>query len=114
MAQALTSQIRQVLLDLASLLDHSTDDIERIQFELSELELDLAMVESEVDTAIDPTVRRRRDSLAANVAQLQTGLADAFRALFDAVDQRRKAASPDLQLLFSELDALIAQYHSHL
>ena len=114
MAQALTSQIRQVLLDLAAMLDRSTDDIERIQHELSELELDLAMLESDLEAAIDATVEQRRDAVAAAVAQLQTGLADAFRELFDTVNRMRKAAPPDAQPLFAELDGLVDMYQSHL
>jgi hypothetical protein len=114
MAQALTNQIRQVLLDLAAQLDRSTDDIDRIQHELSELELELAMLESDVDTAIDPEVEQRRDAVAAAVGQLQSGLADAFRELFDAANLMRKTAPADAQPLFSELDALVDQYNSHL
>ena len=114
MAQALTAQIRQVLLDLAAVLERPTDDIERIQHELSELELDLAMLESDVEAAIDPEVEQRRDNVAANVAQLQTGLADAFRELFDAVNSMRKTAPADAQPLFVELDGLVDQYQSNL
>ncbi len=113
-AQALTSQIRQVLLDLAALLERSTDDIERIQHELSELELDLAMLESDVESAIDPEIEQRRDTVAAAVAQLQTGLADAFRDLFDAVNGERRTAPADAKPLFEELDLLVDQYNSHL
>jgi serine/threonine protein kinase len=114
MAQALTSQIRQVLLDLASVLERSTDDIERIQHELSELELDLAMLESDVEAAIDPELAQRRDAVAAGVAKLQSGLADAFRELFDAINLMRKSAPADAQPLFAELDGLVDQYNSHL
>jgi serine/threonine protein kinase len=114
MAQALTSQIRQVLLDLAAMLDRSTDDIERIQHELSELELDLAMLESDLEAAIDATAQQRRDAVAAAVAQLQSGLADAFRELFDVVNRMRKTAPPDAQPLFAELDGLVDMYQSHL
>jgi len=114
MAQALTSQIRQVLLELAAILERSTDDIERIQHELSEQELELAMLESDVEAAIDPEIEQKRDAVAAAVAQLQSGLADAFRELFDAVNLMRKAAPPDAAPLFGELDALVDQYQSHL
>jgi hypothetical protein len=113
MAQALTSQIRQVLLDLASALDRPTDDIDRIQHEISELELDLAMLESELETATDPDTVERRDGVAAAVAQLQSGLADAFRELFDAVSGMRGAAPADVDPLFVELDTLVDQYQSH-
>jgi len=114
MAQALTSQIRQVLLDLASVLERPTDDIERIQQELSELELELAMLDSDVETAIDPEVETKRDIVAASVAQLHSGLTDAFRDLYDAVNATRKSAPEDAKALYAELDTLVAQYHSHL
>ena len=114
LAQALTSQIRQVLLELAGVLERSTEDIDRIQHELSELELDLAMLDSDVETAIDAEVQQRRDAVAASVAQLQSGLADAFREMFDAVNLMRKTAPAEAGPLFSELDALVDQYNSHL
>ncbi len=113
MAQALTSQIRQVLFDLAATLDRPTDDIDRIQHELSELELELAMLESDVETAVDAEVAQRRDAVAAAVAKLQTGLADAFRELFDSVAQLRASAPADAQPLFVELDGLVDQYRTH-
>ena len=114
MAQALTSQIRQVLLDLAAVIERPTDDIERIQQELSELELDLAMLESDVETAIDPEIESKRDKVAASVAQLHSGLTDAFRDLYDAVNATRKSAPEEAKALYAELDELVAQYHSHL
>jgi hypothetical protein len=121
MAQALTSQIRQVLLDLAATLERSTDDIERIQHELSELELDLAMVESDLEAAPlatgpshDLALRQRRDAIAAAVAQLQSGLADAFRELFDAINGMRTLAPADARPLYDELDSLVALYHTNL
>ena len=114
MAQALTSQIRQVLLDLAGVLERPTDDIERIQHELSELELDLAMLESDVETAIDPEIERKRDAVAASVAQLRSGLTDAFRDLYDAINVQRKTAPADAKSLYDELDSLVSEYHSHL
>jgi len=114
MAQALTSQIRQVLLDLAGVLERSTDDIERIQHELSELELDLAVLESNIETAIDPEIESRRDAMTAAVMQLRSGLTDAFRELYDAVNVRRKTAPADAKSLYEELDGLVSEYHSHL
>lgn len=112
-AQALASQLRQVVLDLAATLDLPTDDIEQIQHELSELELDLAMLESDLQGAADPELERRRDTVAAAVARLQAELADAFRALFDAVTDARTSAPADAQPLFAELDELVAEYRSH-
>lgn len=112
MAQALTAQIRQVLVELASVLERSIDDVERIQTELSERELDLAMLESDVEVAIDPDVAERRDAMAATVAQLQSSLTDAYRELFDAVnaDRSRATSTADAFALFSELDQLVEQY----
>jgi hypothetical protein len=112
LAQALTAQIRQVLLDLASVLDRPVDDVERIQFELSELELELAMLESDVESAIDAEVAARRDTFAASVAQLQSTLTDAYRELFDAVNADRGRAVPDAHGLFVELDELVEQYRA--
>lgn len=110
MAQALTAQIRQVLLDLAAVLERSTDDVDRIQHELSELELELAMLDSDVETAIDAEVGARREAVAAQVIQLQSTLTDAYRDLFDAVNADRGRAVPDAHGLFSELDELVEQY----
>ena len=112
MAQALTAQIRQVLLDLAAVLDRPSDDVERIQHELSELELELAMLESDVESAIDAEIAERRDGVAASVAQLQSALTDAYRDLFDAVNADRGRAVPDAHALFTELDELVEQYRS--
>jgi serine/threonine protein kinase len=112
MGEALTAQIRQVLVDLAAVLERPIDDIERIQQELSELELDLAMLESDVEVAIDPEVELRRDGVAAQVAQLKSALADAYRELFDAVNADRNRAVPDAHALFGELDSLVEQYRS--
>ena len=50
----------------------------------------------------------------SQVAQLQTGLADAFRDLFDSVNAERKSAPGDAKPLFEELDLLVDQYNSHL
>lgn len=112
MAQALTAQIRQVLLDLAAVLDRPIDDVERIQHELSELELELAMLESDVESAIDAEVAERRDGFAASVVQLQSALTDAYRDLFDAVNADRGRAVPDAHALFGELDELVEQYRA--
>jgi len=110
MAQALTAQIRQVLLDLASVLDRPTDDVDRVQHELSELELELAMLESDIESAIDDSVGARREAVALSVAQLQSALTDAYRDLFDAVNADRGRAVPDAHALFAELDELVEQY----
>jgi hypothetical protein len=112
MQDALTNQVRQVLLDLASVLQRPTDDIERIQQELSELELDFAVLESDVQMAVDPEVEERHAVLAQQLAQLHAALTDAYRELFDAVNADRNRAVPDAHALFSELDSLVEQYRA--
>jgi len=108
--QAVTSQVRQVLLDLASVHELSIDDLERAQNELSERELDLAMLDSDVQTSADPEVAQRREAVAARVIELRGVVADAFRALFDAVTADRTRAPTDAQPLFVELDELVEQF----
>ncbi|HUS28949.1 MAG TPA: serine/threonine-protein kinase [Kofleriaceae bacterium] len=112
MQDALTNQMRQVLLDLASVLQRPTDDIDRIQQELSELELDFAVLESDVQMAVDPEVEERHAGISQQMAQLQAALTDAYRELFDAVSADRNRAVPDAHALFSELDSLVEQYRS--
>lgn len=112
-AQALASQMRQVLLDLAATLELPTDDIERLQHELSELEIDLAMADADLQGAADPELAARRDQIDAAVKRLNAELADAFRALFDAAARARASAPADAQPLFAELDDLVEQYRSH-
>lgn len=100
--QAVATQIRHVLLDLAGVLDRATDDIDRLQNELAEREMDLALV--------DPQSDPRRTTLAAAVIELQGAIADAFRELFDAVNTRRGHASAEAHELFAELDDLVERY----
>jgi hypothetical protein len=92
------------------MLDRPTQDIERVQNELSEMELDLAMLESEV--AADPELERRREAVAATVTELQGAVADAFRELFDAVTAARRRAPTDAIGLFAELDELVEHYRT--
>jgi len=112
MQDALTNQMRQVLLDLASVLQRPTDDIDRIQQELSELELDFAVLESDVQMAVDPEVEEKHGAITQQLTQLQAALADAYRELFDAVNADRNRAVPDAHALFSELDSLVEQYRT--
>ncbi|HTL36656.1 MAG TPA: serine/threonine-protein kinase [Kofleriaceae bacterium] len=112
MQDALTNQMRQVLLDLASVLQRPIDDIDRIQHELSELELDFAVMESDVQVAVDPEVEERHAALKQQMAQLQAALADAYRELYEAVNADRNRAVPDAHALFGELDTLVEQYRS--
>jgi serine/threonine-protein kinase len=96
--EAIANQIRHVLLDLAAALREPTEDVERIQHELSELELELA---------IDATDAR----LAGEVARLDRALGGAFDALHDRLHARRGAVSADARALFDELDELVARSH---
>jgi serine/threonine protein kinase len=114
LAQALTSQMRQVLLDLASELELPTDEIDRIQSELSEIELELAMAENDLETSVDGrhTVEERRDAFATRVAEKQTALVEAFRALYVELSAHRGCSSSEATQLFEELDELEAQYQS--
>jgi serine/threonine protein kinase len=112
MQEALTNQMRQVLLDLATVLERPTDDIDRIQNDISELELDFAVLESDVQMAVDPEVEERHTALQQQLAQLHAALGDAYRGLFDAVNADRNRAVPDAHALFGELDSLVEQYRA--
>ncbi len=110
--QALTNQIRATLLDLADALEHPINDIDRLQEELSTIELELAVISSEAESTGDAAAVDRRDAMAATVAGLQDALADAFRGLFDAIDAERPRANADIRGLFGELDTLVEQYRT--
>ena len=112
LAEAVTSQIRQIVQELAAILGRPTDDTDRIQNQLSELELELAMLDSEVDAAIDPVVAHRHEAVAAMVDELGRQLADAFRELLDAVIAERRRAPGDAAALYDELDALFERYRA--
>lgn len=114
LAQALRSQMRQVLLDLAAELQVDTSTIDRVQSELSDLELELAMVESDLETSVDGrhTVETQRDDVAARVGEKQTALVEAFRMLYDELSSHRGCSSHEATELFNELDELDAQYQS--
>jgi serine/threonine protein kinase len=96
--EAVANQIRHVLLDLAAAVHRPIDDIERIQNELSELELELAMED-------DSGIKR-------NVARLSRMLSDAFEALHDELHEKRVGAPPDARPLYDELDVLVERSHS--
>jgi len=104
--QALANQLRHVLLDLAGALARSTADIDRLQDELSERELELAMLDSEVDASPTESLAQRHVHIAAMVGELDRALDDAYRALYDDVLAARALAPDDALALFAELDAI--------
>jgi serine/threonine protein kinase len=104
MGEALTNQIRQVLLDLAGVLERPIDDIDRLQQELSDQEIELAMIES--DPGADASALRER------VDKLRSAVADAFRELFVTVNQDRNRPVAEAHSLFGELDALVEQFRT--
>ncbi len=103
-AQALQAQIHQVLLDLAATIDHPLDDVERISSELSELELELAVLEADADD--------RLAAAQAQVAGLKGALGDAYRDLHEALAARRGGSPAEAAGLYEELDSLLEQYRS--
>lgn len=118
MGDALTAQIRQVLLDLASVLGRPIDTIDQIQQELSDLELDYAVLEADVEAtmlaegSVDPEVSARRKAASTQLSQLRDALGDAYRELFVAVNQDRNRPVPDAHALFGELDSLVETFRS--
>ena len=106
-----------MLLDLAAEVELETSEIDRIQSELSELELELAVLAADGDA--------RHGEVAAQVAQLDAALGDAYRDLHEKLTAARAGAPPrmegpeftsgpetDAGPLFEELDALVEQYRS--
>jgi serine/threonine protein kinase len=108
---AAANQIRQIALDLAGVLERPTTELDRIQNQLSELELDLAMLDSEVD-ALDAKTELRHMRVAREVEALRAELDAAFRALVDEVLAARERAPADAGPLYDELDALFARYRT--
>ena len=111
LAQALTSQMRQVLLDLAGELEVETTEVDQIQQELSELELELAMVDSDLEIAVErDELEAKRVGVAARVDEKKAALVTAFRGLHDELQTHRGCSSLEATQLFEELDELDAQY----
>ena len=109
---AVAAQIRQVVLDLAQLLEQPTDDIDALQNQLSELELELAMLDSEVDAALDEASDARHRQVGRDVEALRVQLADAYRQLTDRLIHLRVHSTSDAAPLYAELDALFARYRA--
>ncbi|MFT3696251.1 MAG: serine/threonine-protein kinase [Kofleriaceae bacterium] len=97
--EAVSAQIRQIVLELAASLEISTEVADHIQNEQSELEIELAMVEPGDE---------RYARLAAHVGELRRGYEEALQALTDEVLSRRGGANEEA--LYGELDALFARY----
>jgi serine/threonine protein kinase len=112
MEDAVAAQIRQVALELAAVLAQPTDELERLQNELSDLELELAMLDSEVDAAVDPAVEHKHSAVELAVGELRRRIADAYRALLDGMIADRAAAPVEAGPLYDELDALFARYRA--
>ena len=115
LAQALTSQMRQVLLDLAAELEIDTGAIDVLQNELTDLELELAMVDSDLETAIEDArnaLAARREDIAVRVTARQDALVEAFGALHAELAAHRGCSSIEATQLFEELDELDAQYQA--
>jgi len=106
LAQALTAQIRQVVIELAHVLAISVNHVEELQTELESRELDLAMLTSDSQPA------SRLPDVRAGVERLHGTLEAAFRELTDAVLARRTGAPPDTKPLYVELDGLFARYRT--
>jgi serine/threonine protein kinase len=99
--EAVQAQIRQIVLELAGILNISTEVCDQIQNELSELELELAMLES------DGTDDERYQRISALVAEMRRGYKEALQEVVGEVFSRRGEANEDA--LYGELDALYAR-----
>jgi serine/threonine protein kinase len=114
LAQALSSQMRQVLLDLANELEVETYEIDRLQNVLGELELELAMVNSDLEIATDDRdeLEAKRDDIAKRVADNHKLLVGAFRDLYEELATHRGCSSQEATQLFEELDELDTKYQT--
>ncbi len=108
LADALTAQARQIVLELAGVLELSTDVADQIQNELSELELELAMLEAEPDAQRHDRYLRTE----AHVGELRRGYEEALQVLTDAVLSRRATAPEEAEPLYGELVSLFARFRT--
>jgi serine/threonine protein kinase len=108
LAEALTAQVRQIVLELASILEISTESSDQLQNELSELELELAMLEVEPDAR----PQDRYAEVAAHVGELRRGYEEALQRLTDEVLSRRARAPEEAEALYGELESLFARFRS--
>jgi serine/threonine-protein kinase len=106
--EAVEAQVRQVVLELAAILELPTDVADHIQNELSELELELAMLDADGDAVRDEPHLR----MSAHVAELRRGYEEALQTLTDAVLSRRATAPEEAEPLYGELETLFARYRS--
>ena len=115
LGQALMSQMRQVLLDLAAEVEVETDVIDTLQNELSDLELELAMLDNDLETALDgerAPIEAKREDVALRVTAKHAALVEAFRLLHEEIDGHRGCSSLEATQLFEELDELDQQYQA--
>lgn len=106
LAKALTSQVRQIVLELAAILELSTEASDRFQNDLSELELELAMLESEAGARQE----ERHVRLETHVGELRRQYEQAFQILTDEVLSRRTGAPEEAEPLYAELEGLFARF----
>jgi len=111
-SEAEANQVRQIALELAAIMQRPTDELDRVQNELSERELDLAMLDSEVDVAIDPIKEHEHDRVGRMVDLLRRALDNEYRALVDDLLAQRARATAEAAPLYAELEALFARYRA--
>jgi serine/threonine protein kinase len=104
--EAVGAQVRQVVLELAAILEIDTEVADQVQNELSELELELAMLDA------DAVRDERHLRMSAHVAELRRGYEEALQTLTDAVLSRRATAPEEAEPLYGELEVLFARYRS--
>jgi serine/threonine protein kinase len=104
--EAVGAQVRQVVLELAAILEIDTDVADHVQNELSELELELAMLDA------DAVRDERHLRMSAHVAELRRGYEEALQMLTDAVLSRRATAPEEAEPLYGELEVLFARYRA--
>jgi len=92
--------------ELAAILEIDTDVADHVQNELSELELELAMLDA------DAVRDERHLRMSAHVAELRRGYEEALQTLTDAVLSRRATAPEEAEPLYGELEVLFARYRS--
>ncbi len=109
---AVAAQVRQIVLELAALMHAPTDELDALHNQLSELELELAMLDSEVEVAIDAEAEMRHAQIGVACDELRRRITEHYRALTDRLLAARASAPADAAPLYAELDALFARYRA--